>query len=234
MSKNQPASDRESRNEIRELRTELKEIKESMNFFNKVFEDMKNELATAQKERDALKGDNAELRKKCVESENKIRELGQRLVQCEQYSRRSNIEIRGLVETNGENVADLVSRIGDAVGEPISNDEMEACHRVPTREAGKSTVVVQFRSRQKRDALLEMARKKRVKNSQVGIQSEEQIYLNDHLCPTLKRLLSLALARKREFKWRFVWTRHGKIFARKTESANLVRIESENDLQKIV
>lgn len=195
---------------------------------------MKKEFATAQEEKDVMKKENAELRLKCGESENLIRELHQRLVQCEQYSRQSNVEIRGLVETNGENVADLVRKIGDAVGEAVRGDEIEACHRVPTREAGKSTVIVQFKSRQKRDALLEMARKKRVKNSQVGIQSEEQIYLNDHLCPALKRLLSLALARKREFKWRFVWTRNGKIFARKMVSANLVRIESENDLRKIV
>lgn len=176
----------------------------------------------------------SELRLKCSESENMIRELHQRLVQCEQYSRRSNVEIRWLVETEGENVADVVRKIGDAVVEAVICDEIEACHRVPTREAGESTVVGQFKSRQKRDALLEMAQKKPVKNSQVRIQSEEQIYLNDHLCPTLKRLLSLVLARKREFKWRFVWTRNGKIFARKMESANLVRIESENDLRKIV
>ncbi|KAH9379182.1 hypothetical protein HPB48_015369 [Haemaphysalis longicornis] len=119
MSKNQSANDRDYRNEIRELRTELKEIKDSMNFFNKTFEDMKKEFVTAQEERDAMKKENAELRLKCDESENMIRELHQRLVQCEQYSRRSNIEIRGLVETDGENVTDLVMKISDAVGEAV-------------------------------------------------------------------------------------------------------------------
>ncbi|KAH9374322.1 hypothetical protein HPB48_012893 [Haemaphysalis longicornis] len=169
MSKNQSANDRDYQNEIRELRTELKEIKDIMTFFNKTFEDMKKEFFTAQEERDAMKKENSELRLKCDESDNMIRELKQRLVPCEQYSRRPNIEIRGLVETDGENVTDLVMKISDAVGEAVRCDEIEACHRVPTREAGKSTVVVQFKSRQKRDALLEMARKKCVKNSQVGI-----------------------------------------------------------------
>lgn len=138
------------------------------------------------------------------------------------------------MEKENENVGALVAKIGDVIGESITATDIEICHRVPTREAGKSNVVVQFRSRQKRDSVLEKARKARLRNNQVGIPDDAQIFVNEHLCPALKRLLSLTVAKKREFQWKFAWTKNGKIFARKSETARVVHIQSENDLQKIV
>ncbi|KAH6919672.1 hypothetical protein HPB50_029344 [Hyalomma asiaticum] len=142
-----PPTDRDFRNEIRELRAELKELKESVKFMNAEFEEMKKKLVVA--------------------------------------------------------------------------------------DHGKSNVVVQFKTRQKRDSVLEKARKKRIRNREVGVADESPIFVNEHLCPALKRLLSLAINKKRERHWRFVWTRNGKIFARRSETSDAIRIECERDLGKI-
>ncbi|KAH7956969.1 hypothetical protein HPB52_014019 [Rhipicephalus sanguineus] len=56
----------------------------------------------------------------------------------------------------------VVGKIGDALGEPIAPSDIEVCHCVPTREAGKSNIIVQFKGVQKRDTVLEKARKARV------------------------------------------------------------------------
>lgn len=209
-------------------------MKKGVEFMEKEFEAMKQQLAAERAERLSLKKENEKLQARCTENESKIEDLHRRLVQCEQYSRRSNLEIKGLVETANEDVTELVSKIGTAIGEPIIAGDVEVCHRVPTREEGKSTVVVQFKSRSKRDAVLEKARKNRIKNSNVGIPNESPIFVNDHLCPPLKRLLAQAIAKKREHQWRFVWTRNSRIYARKSEASNAVRIQSERDLEKIV
>lgn len=142
-------TDRENRNDLRELRAELKAVTDSIKFINDEFEDMKKKLKEACLEREALRKDNDSLRAKCKENEDEIQQLQKRLAQSEQYSRRSNIEIKGLMEKENENVGALVAKIGDVIGEPITATDIEICHRVPTREAGKSNVVVQFRSRQK-------------------------------------------------------------------------------------
>lgn len=225
-----PAASTSGRDDRSELRTEIRGLQESMNFINAEFE----ELEEARSEREALKKENEGLRERCKENESLIEQLQMRVVQCEQYSRRSNIEIRGLAQNENENVTELVGKIGDVIGEPIAANDVEACHRVPTREEGKSNVIVQFRSRQKRDAVLAKARKSRIRNRDFGIENETQVYLNEHLCPALKRLFSLAIAKKRECQWRFLWTRNGKIFARKTEQSPVVQIVSESDLCKIV
>lgn len=41
----------------------------------------------------------------------------------------------------------------------------------------------------------------------------------------------MAVARKREHNWRFVWTKNGRIFARRTESSDAVAIQCESDLE---
>lgn len=227
------SADRENRSDLRELRNEIREMKESMGFINKAFEEMKKKFEAERVEKEALRKENVELRTMCKEHSRTIVQLEKRVVQCEQYSRRSNVEIRGVTQKENEDVAQLVSKIGEVIGEPISAGDMDACHRVPTREAGKSNIVVQFRSREKRDSVLEKARKFRVKNNQIGISGESQIYLNEHLCPTLKQLLALAIVKKHECGWRFVWTRNGKIFARKLENSDRIRIETDADLSKI-
>lgn len=226
MTKNASPTDREIRNDLREMRNELKAMKEAM-------DEVKALLLVERNEREALKKENDELRAQCASQDSVIQELRRRVVHCEQYSRRSNLEIQGLVETEDENIIELVGKIGGAIEESILPADIEVCHRVPTREPGKTNVVVQFKSRQKRDIVLEKARTHRVKNSELGLSSEAQIFLNEHLCPALKRLLSLAIGRKRQCQWRFVWTRNGKIFARQSEGSGLVRIETDRDLSKI-
>ncbi|KAH9383897.1 hypothetical protein HPB48_025764 [Haemaphysalis longicornis] len=113
-------------------------------FMEKEFEAMKTQLAEERNERLSLKHESEKLRAKCKENESKIEELHRRLVQCEQYSRRSNVEMKGLAEAENEDVTDLASKLGAAIGEPISADDIEVCHRVPTWEEGKSNAVVQF------------------------------------------------------------------------------------------
>lgn len=229
-----PTNEKGSRSEIRELRAEMKTLTDSVKFMSDKFEDMKKGLREATEEREALRRANEELRAKCKENDNIIQQLQKRVVQSEQYSCRSNVEIKGLIQQENECVAGLVGKIGDVLGEHIAPSDIEVCHRVPTREAGKSNIIVQFKSVQKRDTVLEKVRKARVRNNQVGIPDDARVFVNEHLCPALKRLLSLALARRREYQWHFVWTRNGKVLVRETEASSAIHIASEADLQKIV
>ncbi|XP_075559999.1 uncharacterized protein LOC142591573 [Dermacentor variabilis] len=227
--------ERDVLSDLRELRSDMKQMKEGLEFMEKQFETMKQQFMEGRNERESLRKENDRLKAKCSENESIIVELQKRVVQGEQYSRRSNVEIKGLVEKN-ENIIDLVGQISGVVGEPISADDIEVCHRVLSREQGKTNVIVQFKTKQKRDHVVEKARKSRIRNRDVGISSEAQIFVNEHFCPTLKRLLAQAIAKKkkkRENQWQFVWTKNGKIFARKTESSQVVSIETDSDLVKI-
>ncbi|KAH7940784.1 hypothetical protein HPB49_005620 [Dermacentor silvarum] len=83
------------------------------------------------------------------------------------------------------------------------------------------------------DSVLRKERKLRSSVADVGCSGKSPIYINEHLCPQLKRLLAMTIEKKKEMKWWFVWTTDGKIFARRTESLNALQITCVADLVKI-
>lgn len=94
--------------------------------------------------------------------------------------------------------------------------------------------------REKRDKVLEKAKKTKLMNRSLGLSMEASkneanhpIFVNEHLCQYLKRLLGMAIARKREHGWKFVWVKKGAVFARRDETSPVVAIKLESDLEKI-
>lgn len=160
-------------------------------------------------------------------------ELERRLTHSQQYSRHANLEIQGVVKKENEDLAIILSDIGNAIHEPISSFDIECYHRVPTRNPDKTNIVVQFKSRAKRDAALKKAKKTRIANRDLGLESMCPVYVNEHLCPVLQRLLGMAVKRKYENKWKSLWTSNGKIYARKNDSSDAVQILEECDLARI-
>lgn len=227
------ALERDFRTDLREINTELKSISDGMNFMNKEFEEIKLKLQSVVSENAVLKKEKAELSQKCDTMAGLLKENELRLVQCEQYSRRFNIEVKGIPKTETENVNDLVFKLGDLIGEQITLSDIETCHRVPTRDTTKSNMIVQFQRRQKRDSVLDKAKKKRITCQDFGLPETSPVYVNEHLCPALKKLLGMAVSKKREHQWRYVWVRNSKIFARKADGTPVITISDSGDLDKI-
>lgn len=227
------ALERDMRNEIREMKVEHKNRIQSTEFGHASVEELKAKLSAEETARRKLENENIALQKRCQALECKARELEKRFVRSEQYSRNKNLEIQGVVSTDDESVLDTVQVIGKAIKEEIVETDIEICHRVPTRDPEKSNIIVQFKSRTKRDAVLHKAKKARLSNKDIGSDNTQKIYVNEHLCPTLKRLLGIAIGRKRDNGWKSVWSYNGKIFARKSDETPIVRIEHDEDLSKI-
>lgn len=225
--------ERNLRNEIRELRGEVSEVTKSIEYAHDDIKELKEKLENEITRNTALAKENEALRAKCTGLERSTAELEKRLTLVEQYSRNANIEIQGVVEVQGENVKDLMTKIGSAIQEQILESDIEACHRVPTRHPGKSNIVVRFKSRAKRDETLRKAKKKRITNSNLGLESTAPIYINEHLTPSNKRLLGAAIAKKKQVSWKHVWTKNGVVLARKTDGSDIVQIHCNDDLIKM-
>lgn len=225
--------ERELRNEMREFRTEQRNVAQSLEFAYKTIEDLKIQLAAAAAKNAELTTRNKELQVKCQTLETHTGDLERRLVHLEQYSRNSNIEIQGVRKEENEDVLSVLSKIGEAIGEPVQGSDIETCHRVPTRNPDRSNIIVQFKSRAKRDLVLKKGKKMRIRNNDIGVSDSAQIYINEHLCPALKRLLGMAVKRRHEKHWKSVWCFSGKIFARKSDDSDAIQISREADLEKI-
>lgn len=58
--------------------------------------------------------------------------------------------------------------------------DIEVCHRVPTRNADATpNIIVQFKSRTKRDSILEKAKKSRLSTQELGFSPGSPLYVNE-------------------------------------------------------
>lgn len=218
----------------RHLRKEMREMKISMNFFNKEFESMKKECTELKNENASLRATQEMLLQEIAALKKKVQENALSVTAQEQYSRNKNIEIKGIPRESNENLEGILGKVGDLIGEPIRKDDIETCHRLPVRGADSDpNIVVVFNNRAKRDAIIEKARKSRFTTSDIGYTKKQSVYVNEHLCPRLKKLLGMTIAKKRELNWRFAWAKGGKVYARQTETSRIVRIACEADLEKM-
>jgi hypothetical protein len=70
------------------------------------------------------------------------------LIEVEQRLRIRHIELHSVEETESENVTAIVCKVAEKLGVRISEEDVEAAHRVPTRiENCPKTIVVELKSR---------------------------------------------------------------------------------------
>ncbi|XP_070384813.1 uncharacterized protein PF3D7_1120000-like [Dermacentor albipictus] len=218
----------------RDVRKELREFEKSLDNFNARFEEVLKKNETLQKENQELKKANDTLMTECTKIKKELEEQELRITANEQYSRNCNVEIKGVQESKSEDLVQTVCQIGISLQHKVEPDNIEVVHRVKTRnDQVPSNIVVRFKSRCKRDAFLQKAKKTRLTMHDLGHSSNEPIFVNEHLCPPLKRLLGMAIEKKRVSNWKFVRVKNGHIFARKDEDSRVVRVTCARDIDKI-
>ncbi|KAH9359976.1 hypothetical protein HPB48_018464 [Haemaphysalis longicornis] len=107
-----------------ELKDELQEIKDALNELKKLKDDF-NEFKSVREELREVLRENRELKSKNEGLVRKVEEL-------EQYQRSNNVEVKG-VPLDSE-PADVIKKLGQIVKENIEEDDIDICHRVPTRK----------------------------------------------------------------------------------------------------
>lgn len=209
---------------------ELSEVKEGINFLNTSFEEVKTSVASLTSDLRSVKGVVEELKTENGELRSELAALRNEVIDMKQYSRRNNVEIKGVSFHAGENVEKVVVSLARKVNVSLSSADFDALHRVPTKDREKQNIVVKFCSRETRDRFVLQAKK--TKNL-FDESSRERIFVNDHLCPERKILLGKAIQKKKSCHWKYVWVSESKILARKEDGSRVVQIRTEADLCKI-
>ncbi|XP_046684433.1 uncharacterized protein LOC124370185 [Homalodisca vitripennis] len=213
-----------------ELSASVQFISNKIDDSNKLMESVSVQFAELRKENEELKSTVAVLK-------NEVTVLRDRMRHQEQYSRVNNVEINGLPSTAGENIGDLLRDVGTAIGLQVENNDIAAAHRVPSyRRDRDPALIVQFVNRAKRDDWISKYRQiKTLTARDVNKQFPAQrVYINDHLCPNNKLLLSKLKQRCKEIDYAFAWSRDGRFFARKSKGEAAKSITSFEDVQKLV
>ncbi|KAH8031733.1 hypothetical protein HPB51_020707 [Rhipicephalus microplus] len=91
------------------------------------------------------------------------------LTASEPYSRNRNIEIKGIPQSSDEKLLETLHRVGELLNVPIDESDVEVCHRVVSKNVKDTpNIVAQFKSRSKRDMVLQKAKKMRITSKDFG------------------------------------------------------------------
>jgi hypothetical protein len=207
-------------------------------FKNDIRAEIRNELREGLNTiKEELVGEIKALKNKVKILEENVEDLSGQLIRLEQYGRNKNIEVDNVEFIEGEVVEDIVIKLAKVLKIELSDRDIEAAHRLPSRKSTNSPkIIVQFASRKKRNEFVaarsQLAPVK--SNHLVGGKSKERIYLNENLTRYYKELLWRSKVRQKEVGYKFVWFKFNKVFARKSETSNeIIRISSFADIEKI-
>ncbi|XP_047027699.1 uncharacterized protein LOC124635788 [Helicoverpa zea] len=215
------------RTEFADLKTSLSETNKDLKAFNdkiKEFEVRLQQVEKVQVQVDVLRS-----RLDTLEEENNTKE---------QWSRMNNVEIKGVPQNSHENLFDVISKIGKKIDYPVSKAQVNFINRVPTREKDHTKpIIVSFCNRYVKEDFIAAARlvlkTGPLTSGQIDLPGNQRIYINDHLTLRNKALLAKIKKVAAERDFQYVWVKHSKIHARKTDTSPTIVLKSEKDLTKI-
>ena len=170
-----------------------------------------------------------------VNDQNEIEALRKEVNEIQQYLRINNLEIVGLPAANeGESEETLlVNALNslDGLRSPIRHEDIDISHPLKTRRTDEKKVhVVRFISRKTKAEIL--AAKKLDANQDFKFRNSD-IFINEHLAPHQRTLFATAAGKKKALKYKFLWTRGGSIFMRKTENSEVISINSVSGINNL-
>lgn len=197
----------------------LKEIFLSQQFLAAKYDEylVKNEQLEATC--DTLKIQNKELRRE-------VQQLQIRVEKTEYILRANNLEIQGIPNEEG-NLKETIINVGKAFDIELHEEDIDYIYRIkkPKTERSKkpAPIIVTFKKREVKEKLLSSRKGRSLYAKEIGLSnSENQIYINDHLTSTKKELLWKARQLKKEQNFKYVWYKHDSIYIKKmTEQKQL-------------
>lgn len=220
--------------EIRQFREDSRAMKVSIDSTHEKIDEVKGMITAQQVDIDKCKNEIEDLRGENAYLHRELSQVKQELCDVQQYSRRNAVDIQGVPETKSENVFEVVKKIASVLRFELKPDMVDAVHRLA---GGVSTsrprgIILKFVRRGDCDELLRLAKVKRgFSASELGITSDNKIYINPSLSKTNRELLYWAKSAAREGQVRFAWFSNGKVLIRKRDGQPAIHITSRSQLQ---
>lgn len=219
-------------NDVNTLKSELAEVKESCEFTSNRLDDCSSRLSEVERKLPELESLQDRIQQVCSE----VSSLKNELARNDQALRVNNVEIRGVPLRKDENLFSVMDRIGAVVGYRVDKSYINYIARVPMFNSKEKSIVVSFTNRYVKEDFIASARiKKSFPAGEIGFQGISQnVYVNDHLTPMNKKLLTLTKSSLKAKGFIYIWVKYCKIHVRKDDNSRVYIISSERDLNKLL
>ncbi|XP_077290327.1 uncharacterized protein LOC143914110 [Arctopsyche grandis] len=217
--------------DIKSLKSDVSDLKNSLEMAHSLINDFTQKIHKLESRLDTLEKTNLET----ATIHNKIDHLEQKLNEKEQWSRRNNIEIKGVPLFKSENLIDTIVNLSKKINYPITPNQINFVARVPSRINNNSKpIAASFHNYHlKEEFMLAARRLKSLSSKDLGYSDDKRIFVNDHLTVSNKMLLTKVKALAKEKHFLYVWVKHSKILVRKNNTSPITAIYSERDLINI-
>lgn len=208
----------------REILNQIKELKKSLEFMSNKFEEIRNE--------------NMELKKLVNENNIENQKLKERITRLEYIIEKeetekieNNIAISGIdKQGKNENVKEIVNKVFQGMGINIKDEHITTICRKGNENG---PIIVSLQTREIKEKILEKRKIiKSIDTNDCQLKGKKQIYINDQLTTYGNQLFYKARQLKKEGKVKYVWTRDGHIYVRKTDTTEKQKIKNETDIDK--
>lgn len=168
---------------------------------------------------------------------NSLAILQQKLNDLERHTKKKNVIISGIPFHNNENIGVIFQNIQSAVHSNIKETDIMAIHRLKSNrsegtDSTSSNIIVAFKNTDvKSEFMAKKKSKSKLSTRDLGIDGPMRtIFINDQLTEADGKLFYQARKFKKDNIFKYVWTRNGLIFMRKTDSSKILHIRNEHDL----
>ncbi|KAJ2940457.1 hypothetical protein O0L34_g141 [Tuta absoluta] len=181
--------------------------------------------------------------------EETISQLRNELNDRDQAALLNDVEVTGIPELQSESTVHIITAIATKLGVKINEQDIVSAVRVGSKlreeTPGKNKgvrprpIAVRLARRALRDELLKQARVRRgATTSDLGLPPHTpcRFYLNERLTKTNRTLFAKSLEASRIAKphpWKFIWTKDGRVLARRTPTSTVNYIRSNLDINRI-
>lgn len=217
-----------------EIDNRLNEVKKSQKFISDQYDNFCKVVDTLTIDNRKLRDENAQLKASINALQNDVFEAHEAINNLEQYGRRSMLEISGVPKCADEIVEEIVMNIGSKIGVELEHQQIEAAHRISSRET--ANIIVMFNSRKLRNEFFQSrSNLKGVTSHDIGIttRTASKIFINESLTRKNKELFNKVLNFRRERGYNYIWTRNGNIYLKQSDYAKSIIIKHEIDLLKL-
>ena len=223
------------------LNTDVQGIIKSQEFINKEFNDQKDKHNKLDKRVEKLektilqhKTDIKNLEKLVSDLQTTSNAAKSAVNDLEQYGRREMVDICGIPRSADEDTDKIVLDIAAKINVEMVKTDIAISHR--TKPTPDSPIIVKFVSRRVCDDFFQ--KRTQLKNKTIaciGYNGNNKIYVNESLTSYNGELLKKARkSLKADNKFKHVWTKHGSVFARKSDNSEKKLIRSVKDITNLL
>ncbi|KAI5633137.1 hypothetical protein NE865_10232 [Phthorimaea operculella] len=226
-------------NGIPSLKSQLDAINVSMGMLSDKYDTLVTEQEQSKKNIKDINKNITNINNKIVYLEKCNAAMEQKLQEHEQASRQHNLQIVGIEQLPGEQLRDLVSKLGDLIN--ASSADIEWVSRRQQRKASDkpAPILIGFKATaagtSARDSWLSQRRKlTEMTNSTItGGSMDSKVYINEDLTKATRELL-WNTKRQLHGKCKYIWVANGKILAKKDDGGKTVWVRVESDLGELL